>query len=83
MCERRESVDWPDKDRMLSHFCRSHEHFVNNCSILHFPPRSLEVEKVRLQDVRPKFGQISTPMSITKNIKHRESTAGYMKNGAF
>ena len=38
------------------------------------------MEKVRLQDVSPKFGQISTPMSITKNIKHRESTAGYMKN---
>ena len=69
MCERRESVDWPDKDRMLSHFSRSHEHFVIICL-------------VRLQDVSPKFRQVSTPMSITKNIKHRDSTVGY-ERGAF
>ena len=38
MCERRESVDWPDKDMMLSHFSRSHEHFVIICLVLHSQP---------------------------------------------
>ena len=83
MCERRESVYWPDKARMLSHFSRSHEHFVIICLVLHFPTRGVEVGKVGLQDVSPKVGQISTPMSTTKNIKHRESTVGYEKGGHF
>ena len=81
MCERRESVYWPDKARMLSHFSRSHEHFVIICLVLHFPTRDVEVGKVGLQDVSPKVGQISTPISTTKNIKHRESTVGYEKGG--
>ena len=69
------------KNRILSHFSRSHEHFVIICLVLYFPARGVEVGKVRLQDVRPKFGQISTPMSTTKIIKHRDSTVGYEKWG--
>ena len=57
------------KNRILSHFSLSHEHFVIICLVLHFPARGVEVGKVRLQDVRPKFGQISTPMSTTKKHK--------------
>ena len=84
MCERRGSVEWPDKKAGYCHTLPvySHEHFVIIFLVLQFPGRGVEVRKVRLRDVRPKFGQISTPMSTTKNIKQRESTVA-MKNGAF
>ena len=83
MCERRESVYWPDKARMLSHFSRSHEHFVIICLVLHFPTRGVEVGKVGLQDVSPKVGQISTPMSTTKKHKAQREHCRLWKGGHF
>ena len=58
------------KNRILSHFSRSHEHFVIIYLILHFP-------------VRPKFGQISTPMSTTKKHKAQREHCRLWKMGHF
>ena len=71
------------KNRILSHFSRIHEHFVIICLVLHFPDRGVEVGKVRLQDVRPKFGQISTPMSTTKKHKAQREHCRLWKMGHF